>query len=182
MKTSSARIARVSGSAAGCGSTTAVRAGSMEASSSSSVAPRTPPLTRRSSVSSLRRHSGPTLSRELDSSEKSLQPSAYRTSWRVACVSTPSESWRWGEGLNIRHCRCSGSDWKGMGFAGYRFLNLEEEVSIQENILVVGTSPRVAIPDPVGTTIVVRDTFEVENQFNGGQVGVTYERRRGRWD
>jgi hypothetical protein len=97
-------------------------------------------------------------------------------------LSAHAESFMWGADLNIRHCLCSGCDWRVMGFAGYRFLYLEEEVSIQEDILVVGTSPRVVVPDPVGTTIVVRDTFEVENQFHGGQVGVTYERRRGRWD
>jgi hypothetical protein len=97
-------------------------------------------------------------------------------------LSAHAESFLWGADLNIRHCLCSGCDWKMMGFAGYRFLSLEEQVSVQEDILVVGTSPRVVIPDPVGTTIVVRDTFEVENRFHGGQVGVTYERRRGRWD
>ena len=97
-------------------------------------------------------------------------------------LSAHAESFMWGADMNIRHCLCSGCDWKVMGFAGYRFLYLEEQLSIQEDILVVGTSPRVVIPDPVGTMIVVRDTFEVENQFHGGQVGVTYERRRGRWD
>jgi hypothetical protein len=69
-----------------------------------------------------------------------------------------------------------------MGFAGYRFLSLSESLSVQENILVTGSSPRVAVNDPVGTTIVVRDTFETENRFHGGQIGLTYERRRGRWD
>ena len=68
-----------------------------------------------------------------------------------------------------------------MGFAGYRFLNLKEELSVTENILVVGTSPRVQLPDPVGTVITVRDSFETENWFNGGQIGLTYERRRGDW-
>lgn len=97
-------------------------------------------------------------------------------------LSAHAESFLWGADLNIRHCLCSGCDWKMMGFAGYRFLSLEEQLWVQEDILVVGTSPRVVIPDPVGTTIVVRDTFDVENRFHGGQVGVTYERRRGRWD
>ena len=68
------------------------------------------------------------------------------------------------------------------GLRGLPLPELEEQLWVQEDILVVGTSPRVVIPDPVGTTIVVRDTFEVENRFHGGQVGVTYERRRGRWD
>jgi len=97
-------------------------------------------------------------------------------------LSAHAESFLWGADLNIRHCLCSGCDWKVMGFAGYRFLSLEEQLSVQEDILVTGTSPRVFVPDPVGTTIVVRDAFEVENHFNGGQIGVTYERRRGRWD
>jgi putative beta barrel porin BBP7 len=97
-------------------------------------------------------------------------------------LSAHAESFLWGADANVRHCLCSGCDWKMMGFAGYRFLSLEEQLSVQEDILVTGTSPRVVIPDPIGTTIVVRDTFEVENHFHGGQLGVTYERRRGRWD
>jgi hypothetical protein len=93
-----------------------------------------------------------------------------------------AESFLWGADANIRHCLNSGCDWKLMGFAGYRFLSLSEKLSVQENILVTGASPRVAVPDPIGTTIVVRDTFETHNRFNGGQIGATYERRRGRWD
>ena len=68
-----------------------------------------------------------------------------------------------------------------MGFAGFRFLDLSEKLSVTENILVVGTSPRVQLADPVGTVINVRDSFETENRFYGGQVGATYERRSGNW-
>jgi hypothetical protein len=96
-------------------------------------------------------------------------------------LSAHAESFLWGADVNVRHCLHSACDRKLMGFAGYRFLSLSEELFVQEDILVVGQSPRVVIPDPVGTTIVVRDTFATENRFHGGQVGLTYERRRGRW-
>ncbi len=96
-------------------------------------------------------------------------------------LSAHAESALWGADANVRHCIRSGCDWRLMGFAGYRYLNLSEELSVTENILVVGTSPRVQIPDPVGTVIFVRDSFKTENSFNGGQVGITYERQRGRW-
>ena len=66
-----------------------------------------------------------------------------------------AESFLWGADANIRHCLNSGCDWKLMGFLGYRFLSLSEKLSVQENILVTGTDPRVTIPDPIGTTIVV---------------------------
>jgi hypothetical protein len=92
-----------------------------------------------------------------------------------------AESFLWGADLNLRHCLLSGCDWKLMGFAGYRFLSLSEQVSVTENINVVGTSPRVQIPDPVGSVVFVNDTFKTENRFNGGQIGATYERRRGSW-
>ena len=93
-----------------------------------------------------------------------------------------AESFLWGADANIRHCLTSGCDWKLTGFAGYRFLSLSEKLSVQENILVTGTSPRVLVSDPVGSTIVVRDNFATENRFNGGQIGVNYVSRRGRWD
>lgn len=96
-------------------------------------------------------------------------------------LSVNAESYFWGADVNLRHCLLSGCDWKLMGFLGYRYLDLSEEVSVTENIVVIGTSPRIPITDPIGTTILVRDTFRTENQFNGGQVGLTYERRRGRW-
>jgi hypothetical protein len=39
-----------------------------------------------------------------------------------------------------------------------------------------------ALTDPVGTRVVVRDRFETRNSFNGAQIGAAYERRFGRWD
>ena len=96
-------------------------------------------------------------------------------------LSAHAESFLWGADLNIRHCLLSGCDWKLMGFAGFRFLDLSEKLSVTENILVVGTSPSVQLADPVGTVINVRDSFETENRFYGGQIGATYERRNGNW-
>jgi hypothetical protein len=96
-------------------------------------------------------------------------------------LSVHAESFLWGADLNVRHCLHSACDRRLMWFVGYRYLNLQEELAVTENINVVGTSPRVVIPDPVGTVIFVQDSFKTENHFNGGQLGLTYERQRGRW-
>src|SRR6185503_19455136 len=51
------------------------------------------------------------------------------------------------------------------------------------NITVVGTGGgRLFIADPVGTRVFVQDRFVTKNSFNGGQAGIVYERRMGRWD
>lgn len=59
--------------------------------------------------------------------------------------------------------------------AGFRFLELDERLSITENL-----SPLPGSGFPAGTAIVVRDNFETRNYFYGGQVGTEWEWRRGR--
>jgi hypothetical protein len=62
--------------------------------------------------------------------------------------------------------------------AGYRYLNLTDRLTIDEDLQVISAAnPAI----PLGTTFQVHDQFDVENSFNGGQVGVAAERRRGRW-
>jgi hypothetical protein len=93
-----------------------------------------------------------------------------------------AESFLWGADLNVRHCLHSGCDRRLMWFLGYRYLNLSEEVSVTENITVLGSGGnQVRLPDPPGTIVFVQDRFSTENHFHGGQVGLTYERQRGPW-
>jgi hypothetical protein len=84
----------------------------------------------------------------------------------------------WGADLNVRSCinrTCvARSEW----FAGYRHLNLREELRISE-FLVAGPNDA---PQPVGTRIFVQDEFRTRNRFHGGQVGYAVGRRWGRLD
>jgi hypothetical protein len=54
---------------------------------------------------------------------------------------------------------------------GYRYLQLDESVSIAENL--VGTGP--------GQSFRINDRFRTFNQFNGFDMGMAYNRQRGCW-
>ncbi len=58
----------------------------------------------------------------------------------------------------------------------FRYLNLEDGIHVEENLVGVPTLPNFA-----NDHIVVSDVFDTRNQFYGGQVGVDAELRRGRW-
>jgi hypothetical protein len=92
-------------------------------------------------------------------------------------VSAQADSFLWGADANLRKCLYRDCNTWATWFVGYRNVNLQESLSITENIAVIGASPR--IPDPVGTMIRVLDRFATENHFNGGQIGATAERRWG---
>ena len=89
-----------------------------------------------------------------------------------------ADSFLWGADANYRHALCRTCDRTTAWFAGYRHLNLTETLTITENITASG---RLA-PDPIGTTVVVRDRFRTHNRFHGGQVGWLSQRRSGRWE
>jgi hypothetical protein len=92
-----------------------------------------------------------------------------------------ADSFLWGADANLRNCIFTRCDSRAAWFAGYRYLNLRESVTINEFITVTGNANgRVLIPDPVGTVVVVTDRFATSNHFNGGQIGGMYERRWGR--
>jgi hypothetical protein len=96
-------------------------------------------------------------------------------------LSARAESELWGADVNLRTCLASGCDARLTGFVGYRHLNLRESVTITENINVVGAGAGlVTVTDPPGTVVVVQDRFATRNEFHGGQLGATYERRWGR--
>ena len=91
-------------------------------------------------------------------------------------VDVRSTSNLWGGDINLRknlHCTpCSRLDL----LLGYRYMRLRDTLDIREDLLSSGTTNPFA---PQGTTIVVRDRFNTVNEFNGGQIGVAGEVRRG---
>jgi hypothetical protein len=88
----------------------------------------------------------------------------------------------WGLDVNVLKCLCSTCTGRTAVFAGYRYLNLRENLTITENITVIGSGGgRIALTDPIGTQVVVVDHFGTHNTFNGGQIGALYERSWGRW-
>ncbi len=60
---------------------------------------------------------------------------------------------------------------------GYRYLQLRENLSIHEDLLVPEDSGTV----PAGTRFLVDDMFAARNSFNGGQIGIRGELRWGGW-
>lgn len=84
----------------------------------------------------------------------------------------------WGADVNVKSFLCRTCERHSEWFAGYRHLNLREELSVTESIV----SGPLDAPLPLGTRIVVNDTFAVRNQFHGGQLGYAAGRRWGRLD
>jgi hypothetical protein len=60
---------------------------------------------------------------------------------------------------------------------GYRYLQLRENLSIHEDLLVPEDSGNV----PAGTRFLIDDMFAARNSFNGGQIGIRGELRWGGW-
>ncbi|MFO0967330.1 MAG: BBP7 family outer membrane beta-barrel protein [Gemmataceae bacterium] len=79
----------------------------------------------------------------------------------------------WGADMHLRHrareSECGWLDW----FIGYRYLNLDERLTINENPRTVSTVAPV-------TQFFVMDRFGTQNIFNGADLGVQWERRLGR--
>jgi hypothetical protein len=90
-------------------------------------------------------------------------------------VSTTTQLW--GADLNLRRRICGGCTWGIDGLLGYRFLNLNETLAINETtaaLVPIATAPGLA----GGTAF---DRFRTTNHFNGGQIGAAFEAVRGRW-
>lgn len=58
---------------------------------------------------------------------------------------------------------------------GYRFARLDDSVTVLDEIIATGGNQNI----PVGTTLRGRDSFLTRNFFNGGQIGLWYQRQ---WD
>ena len=79
----------------------------------------------------------------------------------------------WGAETNLRTNLWRGSFYKVDLLGGFRYLSLDEDLRINEDLTVVAVSP------PVG--IAVSDRFQTQNHFYGGQVGFDTELFFGRW-
>jgi hypothetical protein len=73
---------------------------------------------------------------------------------------------------NVRSNLWCGCDWYVDGLLGYRYLALDESLSVNENLTVLL---------PGGGGFVVNDRFAVHNNFYGTQVGLAGEYRIGAW-
>src|SRR5262249_28523441 len=77
----------------------------------------------------------------------------------------------WGAEANIRHKLLCGPCFHVDLLYGYRYLQLEDALSINEDLSVpLGTGQA-----PLG--IAIRDSFSTVNQFHGGQIGIEFEQR-----
>lgn len=87
---------------------------------------------------------------------------------------TPRSDFFGGE-LNYRHNLCFDCRRRWDFLIGYRALQLNESIDIQENLLPLGP---LVVP---GSSIFVHDRFATENQFHGLNLGLAREIRSGMW-
>lgn len=92
-------------------------------------------------------------------------------------VGVTSNQCFWGLDLNLRRalcCECN-SRWDLIG--GYRNLGLNEGLAINENLTTLDNS----LGYPANSSILVNDSFNTKNVYNGGQLGIGYLRWNGKW-
>jgi hypothetical protein len=95
----------------------------------------------------------------------------------VGGASVNSQSSLWGAEANYRRFLFGGPCARVDAIVGYRYLDLKEQLSINESFVRTG-SPGIGAPAAGG---LVTDVFRTENVFNGGQIGLAGEIHRGRW-
>jgi len=84
----------------------------------------------------------------------------------------------WGAEANLKTplwCGCRASV---NGLVGFRYLHFDEDLRIAESFNAL---PGVTNPQFAGVSGMILDNFKVNNDFYGGQVGLTGELRRGPW-
>jgi hypothetical protein len=88
-----------------------------------------------------------------------------------------SASALWRRNLCSHHDCCSSSGSRVDLLAGYRFFRLNEGLMISEDLVVTAPGGDIA----QGTSFEVIDRFDTWNEFHGGELGLAWECRRGRW-
>ncbi len=83
----------------------------------------------------------------------------------------------WGLEGNLLCLWCCGCNYRIMPLIGFRNINLDESLTITENIQSLPTAP----PPFTNQTITVNDTFNTQNHFYGGQAGLAAWWYWGRW-
>lgn len=82
-----------------------------------------------------------------------------------------------GGGINAL-CNLCGTPCGRLDFlVGYRYWNVSDEVTVTENLTALAGQTAV----PAGTRFLITDRFTTSNSFNGGMVGLSGEKQRGRW-
>jgi hypothetical protein len=94
-------------------------------------------------------------------------------------VTVELENRVWGAEANYRRYLLGNACARVDGLVGYRYLNVNEELRITENL--VRTPNSTLPPGSQFLSATVIDQFKTENHFHGGQIGLTGELRRGRW-
>jgi hypothetical protein len=74
-----------------------------------------------------------------------------------------------GAGALARFNLCAGCCYCLNAVVGYRYLSLTDQVGISENLTSTDVTQSVA---PLGTNIIVTDSFRTTNHFNGGDIGL----------
>lgn len=111
--------------------------------------------------------------------DSEITASPDRASGALAVDST---SKLWGAEANYRCNICCGCQSRFDLLAGLRYLDLREDLTIREDVMVTAVPPGGLPPGvAVGDRALVVDDFRTHNQFYGGQVGFDWEYRRGRW-
>ncbi len=94
-------------------------------------------------------------------------------------VTAVMKSTVWGAEANYRRYLASGAASRVDLLVGYRYLQVNEQLTISEQFnRVPGSDMTVGTPAIAGT---ITDSFRTENRFHGGQVGLAGTMQRGRW-
>jgi hypothetical protein len=97
----------------------------------------------------------------------------------VASIKTSSQLW--GAEANVRRNLITGCNgWLDV-IGGFRYLQLDESIRIEERFLRTGTVTGAIPPFTPPYFQSVFDDFRTQNTFYGGQLGLAGEIRRGRW-
>lgn len=92
-----------------------------------------------------------------------------------AVINAPSKLW--GTEANLLCNLCCSDCWRVNALAGFRYLDLQESLTITENIQGLPTAPQPFTNE----SIIVFDRFATHNQFYGGQVGVDARYKYAHW-
>jgi hypothetical protein len=80
----------------------------------------------------------------------------------------------------LRGNMCCAATWRLDALFGYRYLRLEDGLTINQN-LVAGPASLVALGVTPGTSFATGDRFQTTNTFNGLELGLAGEQRFGSW-
>jgi hypothetical protein len=121
----------------------------------------------------------PVLTRPFFSLNEGIQRVQFTTFPGVATgsLSVSSPTQLWGLEANARCMWCCGCDYYVDVLAGFRYLDLREQLAINEDTQFI---PGVLGNPFNGTHVHITDSFSTKNQFYGGQVGALLEKEWGR--